>query len=104
GGPLTEFMGWRWVFGIGAIVLLAAIVLVRIFVPKGLPRTVPGLDTPGALLLGSAIALLIVTLTEAPQRGWSSPLSLGGFALVVLTGAGWVLRELHTHHPLMDVR
>lgn len=104
GGVITEFAGWRWVFGVGVAVLLAAIVLVRLTVPDSGPRSRAGLDTPGASLLGGAIAALIVGLTEGPQQGWAAPFTLGSFIVAVLAFLGWVLRELRTREPLMDLR
>lgn len=104
GGVITAFASWRWVFGAGVIVLLIAVVLVRLTVPATGPRSPTSLDTPGAVLLGGAIAALIVALTEGPLRGWTSPLVLGAFSLTLLAGFGWVVRELRTSEPLMDLR
>ena len=104
GGVLTAFAGWRWIFGVGVVVLLVAVVLVRFTVPAGGPGSRIALDAPGAALLGGAIAALIVALTEGPHQGWASPFVLGAFALALLAGIGWVARELHTSEPLMDLR
>ncbi|WP_137121169.1 MFS transporter [Segeticoccus rhizosphaerae] len=65
GGALAQLLSWRWIFGVGAIALALAILMVRFVVPSlggGVPR---GLDTPGAALFGGAIAALIVAITEA---------------------------------------
>lgn len=104
GGLITEFASWRWVFGIGAIALVFAIALVWLVVPATRNRTPRGLDTPGALLFGSAIAALIVALTEGPSRGWGSPVVTILFAVTVAAVIGWLLRELKTQDPLMDLR
>ncbi len=104
GGLLAQTLSWRWIFGIGAIVLALAIVMVRIVVPRLGHRRATGLDTPGAVLFGGAMAALIVGITEGPNRGWASPLALGMFALAVLLALGWYLRETHTREPLMDLQ
>jgi MFS family permease len=104
GGAITQFLSWRWVFGVGAIVLLAAIALVRLVVPADSPRSTAGLDTPGAVLLGAAVATLIVAITEGPQRGWTAPFVVAMFVVSILAAAGWVVRELATPEPLMDLR
>lgn len=103
GGVITEFANWRWVFGVGVVVLILAAVLVRLTVPAGGPGTHTSLDTPGAVLLGGAIAALIVALTEAPQRGWAAPFVLAMFAVALMAALGWVVRELRTSEPLMDL-
>lgn len=103
GGAITEFASWRWVFGAGVVVLLIATVLVRVTVPALGPHSREGLDTPGAVLLGAAIAALIVALTEGPLQGWSSPFVLAMFFLALLSAVCWVIRELRTREPLMDL-
>lgn len=100
----AAFAGWRWIFGVGAVVLLVAVVLVRLTVPADGPRSRAALDTPGAALLGGAIAALVVELTEGPHQGWTSPFVLGAFSLALLAAVGWVARELRTSEPLMDLR
>ena len=103
GGLITQFTNWRWVFGVGVVVLILAAVLVRVTVPGGGPRSHTSLDTPGAALLGATVAALIVALTEGPQQGWAAPFVLAMFAVTVAAAAGWVVRELRTTEPLMDL-
>nr|WP_244954128.1 MFS transporter [Spelaeicoccus albus] len=103
GGLITEFASWRWVFGVGAIALIVAIGLVWAIVPANSVRTPRRLDTPGALLFGAAIAALIIALTEGPSRGWASPLAIGLFVVAAAAVCAWLLRELRTSDPLMDL-
>ena len=103
GGVITQLTNWRWVFGVGVVVLILAAILVRLTVPTTGKRTRTPLDTPGAALLGGAIAALIVALTEAPQQGWTAPFVLAMFGLALVAALGWVRRELRTSAPLMDL-
>jgi hypothetical protein len=50
------------------------------------------------------MAALIYTIIEAPGRGWSSALSLGGFALAVALFVGFVVRERSASEPMLDLR
>ncbi len=104
GGLITQFIGWRWIFGIGAIVLTATIALVAAVVPASDGGGRRGLDTPGAVLFGVALAAVIVGVTEGPERGWGSSLVVGMFVLSAVAAGCWVYRELHTDEPLMDLR
>ncbi len=104
GGLITELIGWRWIFWIGAIVLAVAATLVRGTVPVSPTRIQRSLDTPGAVLLAAALSGVIVAVTEGPQHGWSAPLTLGMFVLAILALVAWAHRELHTAEPLMDLR
>jgi MFS family permease len=77
GGALTE-IGWRWTF---AAALPIALTLLAV-APRVIPRDVGrGLshrhyDLPGAATLTSGMLLLVYTIVEAPERGWTSPRTL----------------------------
>ena len=104
GGLIAQTLSWRWIFGVGAVALVFAVVLVFVAVPPSPIRTRRSLDTPGAALLGGAMTALIVAITEGPTRGWGSWLVAGFFALSATLAVAWVARELHTPEPLIDLR
>jgi len=90
------------VFWISLVALPAAIAAYRV-----IPRTptVEGMriDWAGALLLSSALALLLLGVTQAPALGWGSPgnvgLLLAGAALLV----AWVQVEQRVEQPLIEL-
>lgn len=104
GGLVAQYLSWRWIFGVGAVALALAIVLVWLVVPIVGRRVHRGLDTPGAALFGGAMAALIVGITEGPNSGWTGSLPLAMFALAVVLAVGWYVRETHTSEPLMDLQ
>ena len=81
GGWLLERFSWASIFFAMAPVALSA--------PRSSPgacrpraiRARPGPTGPGLVLSSAAMALLIYTIIEAPDHGWSSARSIGGFAL-----------------------
>lgn len=103
-GFLITTAGWRWIFGAGAIVVVAAVAVTATVLPASRRGHGAGLDLPGAALLGAGLALILVALTEGALRGWSSPFVLGAFVLGFGLLAAWVQRERHTAQPLLDVR
>jgi predicted MFS family arabinose efflux permease len=49
------------------------------------------------------MALLIYTIIEAPNHGWGTPRTLGGFALTAVLAAAFVARERRTEQPMLDL-
>jgi MFS family permease len=102
GGLLTE-IGWRWVFFLPAPVALATLLGGIRLVPRS-NRSVHAtrrFDLPGAVSLTAGMLLLVFTLVEAPDVGWSSVRTLVSFAAVVAIFAAFVVRERSAAAPLV---
>jgi EmrB/QacA subfamily drug resistance transporter len=102
GGLLTE-LGWRWTFLLPVPFALAILVLARRVIPRD--RIIPGTrrryDVAGAFTITAAMLLLVRTVVEAPEVGWSDPTIVGAFALVVALLVAFVAIELRTPQPLV---
>ncbi|TDD46587.1 MFS transporter [Nonomuraea terrae] len=102
GGLLTAF-GWRWVFFapvlMSAVILAAAIPLLR--EPDGERPAAGGFDLTGAVLVTTAMMLLVygVVRLEHPADGW--PLTVGAFAGGLALLAAFVAVERRAAHPLV---
>ncbi|MFD5097477.1 MFS transporter [Streptomyces albidochromogenes] len=103
GGALIAAFGWRSVFWINVPVVVAALVLVAVFVPESRARRARRLDLPGQVLLTAVLLLLVGVLIEGPRIGWASPVALAGYALITVVTAGFVLVELRRGEPLVDL-
>src|SRR6266566_8449396 len=84
GGWLLEHFSWTSIFFAMAPVAAMGAGLVALSVPTSRDPRAPKTDRPGFALSTAAMALLIYTIIEAPNHGWSSARTLGGFALVGL--------------------
>lgn len=102
-GVLLEVSGWGSVqlaFGVGAIVLLPAVaVLVAQNRNPGL-----SLDPLGALWAVIALTGFVYGVIEAPQRGWTDSVTLSALAVGVLGLVAFVVHELRSKAPSLDVR
>src|SRR5262249_5918450 len=65
------------------------------------PGTAP-LDGPGFGLSTAAMSLLVFTIIEAPDQGWSSARSIAGFAFAAALVVAFGLRETSTRAPMLD--
>jgi predicted MFS family arabinose efflux permease len=62
---------------------------------------VRGYDLPGALTISSGMLLLVLSVVRAPQAGWTSWQTLGGFALAATLLGSFVAIEQRSSHPLV---
>jgi MFS family permease len=101
GGALVTHLGWRAVFFLNVVPALLIGLLALAFGAKD--RATGGrarLDLPGAGLLAVALACLVHTLVETPERGMTASTALG---LLIAAAAGGALlwHERRTPSPLV---
>ena len=96
GGWLLEQFSWTSIFFAMAPVALVGAALVAWSVPTSRDPRANKTDGPGLVLSSAAMALLTYTMIEAPDHGWSSARSLGGFALAAGLFAAFIVRERTT--------
>ena len=102
GGLLTE-LGWRWTFLLPVPIALALLALGPRYIPADRAQSVErrSFDIPGAVTLTAGMLLLVRTIVEAPDQGWSSLATVGGFASAVLLLAAFVAIERRSSAPLV---
>ena len=102
GGALTE-LGWRWPFLLPVPIAAALLVLGRRVLPHDRPVELgrEGFDVAGAVTLTAGMLLLVRTVVEAPDNGWSSASTLVAFAISAALLAGFIAIELRHRSPLV---
>ena len=103
GGLLTTYASWRWIFFLNLPIGLIGLALVLRHVPTDRSGTPTPFDWTGFVLVGSALACIIVGLemvgTVSKRGAMGVPLLIGGFGLGALG-----LRHLaRTPHPLVNL-
>jgi EmrB/QacA subfamily drug resistance transporter len=104
GGYLLEHFSWGSVFLVNVPIALLSIVLVAVLVPTSRANDGAPFDPLGILLSISFATLLVYTIIEAPDHGWTSQFAVFGFAGSLLLLGAFMWWELRTHHPMLDVR
>ncbi len=87
GGVLTKYLGWEWIFFVN--------------VPVGALVLALTPDALGAILVSGGLALLVYTISRAPDVGWATARTV---LLLVASGAllvGFLVNERRVHDPLM---
>lgn len=103
GGFLLEHFTWHSVFWALVPVGVVAIAMTLAFVPESRDPYVPPLDVLGLATSVAALGTLTWTIIEAPEHGWSSPVTVGGFVAAAVLTALFILIERAAEHPMLDV-
>jgi MFS family permease len=93
GGWLLENFWWGSVFVAMAPVAAVTFLGGVLFVPTSRDPATPPVDVGGLVLSTVAVGTLVFTIIEAPERGWTSPATVVGFALAAVAVAVFVAWE-----------
>lgn len=103
GGFLLEHFWWGSVFVVmGPVAGLTLLGAAR-FVPTSRDPSTPPLDIAGLVLSTVGIGVLVFTIIEAPERGWTDAATLTGFATTALVGIVFVGWERRRTDPMLDL-
>ena len=103
GGALLQSYWWGATFWVKVPVVVAAVVLVVVVVPESRRAVAGRFDTAGLLFSSAALAVLVLTVIEAPGGGWASLRTLAGFAVTAGLAVAFVAAERRAAHPLLEV-
>ncbi|HET6291897.1 MAG TPA: MFS transporter, partial [Kribbella sp.] len=102
---VVQYANWHAMFWICLGIGLLDILVVLLVVPESKVRTSGRFDVLGALGLSAFLVCLLLAVSKGSAWGWASPATLGLFAAAfVLIAPLWVLFELRTSAPLVDLR
>ena len=105
GGPITEELGWEWIFFINVPVALAVVTLSPVLLRESRDREHGRrFDVAGAVTITAALVALVYAVVEAPDAGWASGQTLGLLALAAVLIALFVAIEGRSKAPLAPLR
>jgi EmrB/QacA subfamily drug resistance transporter len=104
GGLLVTSIGWRSIFWINIPVALTAVVLALRYIPESKAPVARRVDVPGQVLVIMLLASLTYGIIEAPDRGWSSALIVGAFAVAAISLVALLVWEHRAGQPFIDLR
>ena len=103
GGVLLGAFGWRSIFWVAVPSAILGTGAAWLLVPKTAKLAADRrFDAPGAMLLGPALATLLLAITEGSAWGLSPPLIACAVAAPVLLAA-FAWREIRAPAPLVDL-
>jgi DHA2 family multidrug resistance protein len=107
GGWITDSYSWRWLFFINIPIGIVAVIMAVMFIhdPPYIKRGAGGIDYWGIGYLALGIGALQIVLDKGQEADWFAShvmLTLG--ILSVIGFAFFVVRELITGHPVVDLK
>ena len=104
GGWAVDSFGWRYVFFLPLPLSAAALLVGSIFMPARDPRQRrQSFDWPGFLLLCTALVCLLNGFASGQREGWHSDIILLQLTVGGAATLGFVLWQLTTRTPMLDV-
>jgi EmrB/QacA subfamily drug resistance transporter len=105
GGPLTDGLGWEWIFFINIPVALALLALSpRLLHESFNPECVRCFDFAGAATITAALVALVYAIVEAPDVGWADPQTIGLLIASAALLAVFAAVEGRSVYPLVPLR
>lgn len=98
---LASHIGWRACFLVTPIIAALTLVITLRYVPET-PRATRALDVPGLVLVAVALLGLIYGISRL-ETGVDAG-SIAAMLVGLVAGAGFVVRELHTPEPALDLK
>ena len=102
-GLILEVGHWGWIFAPTVVLAVATGGLALLRLPESKAPEGRRLDWPGQITATVAIAASIYGVIEGGRTGWSSPQAIAGLAAGVIALVGFVVVELRSDAPLMQL-
>ncbi|SNT54513.1 Major Facilitator Superfamily protein [Asanoa hainanensis] len=103
-GPITAAFGWRALFGIPLVLVLAVGALAWKYVPASPVRGGGRVNWPAATLLAGWLVALLLPVSIGARWGWLSAPTVGLFLVAAIAFTAWVLVETRSSNPMIDMR
>jgi EmrB/QacA subfamily drug resistance transporter len=105
GGPITDGLGWEWIFFINVPVAVGVVALSPVLLRESRDRErAPQFDVAGAVTVTGALVAFVYAVVEAPEAGWADGQTLGLFGLAAVLFALFALIEARSAAPLAPLR
>ncbi len=103
GGLIDEHLNWHWLFWIPLPAMLLAALCTWRFIPESQVRSPGRVNWTAAALMSAGMSAVLIGIAQTSVWGW------GGVGTLLLLGVGlavccaWILVELHSSNPLIDM-
>jgi EmrB/QacA subfamily drug resistance transporter len=103
GGFLLEHFYWGSVFLVNLPIVLIGLIAGVFLIPNSKDPNPPRLDPVGAVLSIVGLFALLYAIIEAPDQGWTDPVTLAAFVIGGIVLGAFFVWEARSDHPMLDL-
>ena len=103
GALIEEHLGWHWLFWIPLVITLAGAFATWKYIPESPVRTPGRVNWLAAALMTVGICAILIGIAQTGVWGWGGTRTLALFAVGAVFCVAWVMVELRSREPLVDM-
>lgn len=103
GALIVEYLGWQWLFWLPLGVTLLAALFAWRYIPKSPVRSPGRVNWLAAALMSLGISAVLIAIAQTTVWGWGAAKTLAVFAFGLVFCGLWVLVEVRSREPLVDM-
>ncbi len=103
GALIDEHLGWHWLFWIPLVVTALAAWCTWRYIPESPVRAPGRVNWLAATLMSAGICLILIAIAQTSVWGWGGSRTVALFAVGLATCVGWVVVEVRSETPLVDM-
>jgi EmrB/QacA subfamily drug resistance transporter len=103
GGLIDEHLSWHWLFWIPLPAMVLAAVCTWRYIPESRVRFPGRVNWAAACLLTVGMSGLLLAIAQTTAWGWTSPRTLALMAGALAVCAVWIVVEVRSRTPLIDM-
>ena len=103
GGLIDEHLSWHWLFWIPLPAMVIAAACTWRYIPESQVRSPGRVNWAAAALMTAGMSCVLVAIAQTTAWGWTGGRTLALLATGLAVCAVWILVELHSHNPLVDM-
>jgi EmrB/QacA subfamily drug resistance transporter len=103
GGLIDEHLSWHWLFWIPLPAMVVGAVCTWRLIPESRVRAVGRVNWTAAALMTAGLCCVLIAIAQATAWGWTGVPTLALLAVGLAVCAAWILVELRSSNPLIDM-
>ena len=103
GGMCVDFLGWRWIFVLSAILMTVGYALTFWLCPMSGRVEGARVDTAGVGLSTVGLAATVYALIESQRHGWTDPMVITPLVIGIAALAGFVSWQRRSRCPMLPL-